>query len=141
MIVFFFIIGILYNVKGWIIIPCVAGFALRIYSGKTQFKFSIFLYALLGGFIVFMFAYLVLPMIAAEKEEVTQDMLDLVFAYFAHYLTSGTFGLSLDMQLGFPDAGHFETENPVVEKLVNVIKENFDVEVLASNEKNVYNIV
>ncbi len=36
--------------------------------------------------------------------------------------------------------GHFETENPVVEKLVEIIKQNFNIEVLASNEKNVYNI-
>ncbi len=37
-------------------------------------------------------------------------------------------------------AGHFETENPVVEKLVEILKRKFNVEVLASKEKNVYNI-
>ena len=100
-IVIFLFVGVLYNVKGWMIIPCVAGLALRLYSGKTKLKLSFVLYLLLGGLGVFMFAYLVLPMIAAEKEEVTTDMLTYVFEHFIHYLTSGTMGLSVDMQLGF----------------------------------------
>lgn len=120
-ILFFLFIGVLYNVKGWIIIPCVAGFTLRLYQKKTRLRISTLLYTLLGGFLVFMFAYLVLPMIAAEKEEVTQDMLEFVFAHFAHYLTSGTLGLSVDMQQGFPDAGNFEIIWAPILNLINTV--------------------
>lgn len=120
-IVIFLFVGVLYNVKGWMIIPCVAGLALRLYSGKTKLKLSFVLYLLLGGLGVFMFAYLVLPMIAAEKEEVTTDMLTYVFEHFIHYLTSGTMGLSVDMQLGFPDAGDFETIWAPIINLINAI--------------------
>ncbi len=38
------------------------------------------------------------------------------------------------------EAGHYETEIPVVEKLVKLLKENFVIEILASEQKNVYNI-
>lgn len=120
----FLFVGILYNVKGWMIIPCVAGLGLRLYTGKTKLKLSFFAYLLLGGFIVFMFAYLVLPMIAAEKEEVTTDMLNYVYQHFIHYLTSGTLGLSIDMQLGFPDSGEFETIWSPILNLINVITGN-----------------
>ena len=119
-ILIYLFVGVLYNVKGWMIIPCVAGLALRLYSGKTKLKFSFFLYVLLGGLVVFMFAYLVLPMIAAEKDKVTTDMLNYVFQHFIHYLTSGTLGLSVDMQLGFPDTGDFETIWAPIINLINV---------------------
>ena len=49
----FLFVGVLYNVKGWMIIPCVAGLALRLYMGKTRFRLSFLLYLLLGGFAVF----------------------------------------------------------------------------------------
>ena len=122
----FLFVGVLYNVKGWMIIPCVAGLAMRIYAKKTKLKISTVLFTLLGGFVVFLFAYLVLPMIAAEKEEVTEEMLDYVFAHFSHYLTSGTFGLSLDMQLGFPDSGKFEILWAPIINLMNSITGNID---------------
>lgn len=117
----FLFVGVLYNVKGWMIIPCLAGLALRLYEGKTRLKLSFFLYILLGAFVVFVFAYLVLPMIAAEKEEVTTEMVNYVFQHFVHYLTSGTFGLSIDMQLGYPDRGDFETIWSPIINLINVV--------------------
>lgn len=120
----FLFVGVLYNVKGWMIIPCVAGLALRLYMGKTRFRLSFLLYLLLGGFAVFLFAYLVLPMIAAGKEEVTRDMLNYVYEHFIHYLTSGTLGLSVDMQRGFPDAGDFEVIWTPIINLINVIVGN-----------------
>jgi len=119
-ILLFLFVGVLYNVKGWIIIPCVAGLALRLYTGKTKFRLSVLFYLILGGFAVFLFAYLVLPMIAAEKEEVTEAMVEYVFTHFAHYLTSGTLGLSVDMQQGFPDAGPFEIIWSPIVNLINV---------------------
>lgn len=129
---FFLFVGVLYNVKGWMIIPCIAGLALRLYTKKTRLRISTVLFTLVGGFLVFLFAYLVLPMIAAEKEEVTQDMLDFVFAHFAHYLTSGTLGLSMDMQLGFPDSGEFEILWAPIINLLNVVSGNIENEGLLS---------
>ena len=71
-------------------------------------------------------------MIAAEKEEVTVEMLDYVFAHFSHYLTSGTFGLSMDMQLGFPDSGDFEILWAPIINLINAISGNIAQEGIVS---------
>ena len=38
-------------------------------------------------------------------------------------------------------AGHFETENHIVADVVKRLKENFNVEILASSQKNVYNTI
>lgn len=123
-ILMFFFVGILYNVKGWIIIPVVAGMAMRLYTGKSKLKLSFFLYLLTGGLLIFLLAYLVLPMIAANKEEVTSEMLTFVFEHFSHYLVSGTYGLSIDMQLGYPDSGDFEILWAPIVNMINVITGN-----------------
>ena len=120
-ILMFCFVSICYNVKGWIIIPIVAGMSLRLFTGKVQLKLSFFLYLLFGGFLIFIFAYLVLPMIAANKDEVTSEMFTYVVEHFSHYLVSGTYGLSIDMQLGFPDSGEFEILWAPVINLINVI--------------------
>lgn len=108
-------INFLYQVKGWIIIPCVCAVALRLYTGKTKLTFKLFLYAVLGGFLVFSLSYL-LALVVAGTGEVGQIM-KFAFGHFFHYFTSGTFGLSMDALHSFPDKGSFEI---IITPFVNI---------------------
>lgn len=99
-------INFLYQVKGWIIIPCVCGMAMRLYTGKTKLTFRLFLYMILAGMAVFSLSYL-LALVVAGNGGVGQ-ILEFAFGHFFHYFTSGTFGLSADMYNMFPDKGTFE---------------------------------
>lgn len=99
-------INFLYQVKGWIIIPCVCAMAMRLYTGKTKLTFRIFLFALFGGFLVFTFSYL-LALVVAGTGGIWQIM-KFTFGHFFHYFTSGTFGLSMDILHSFPDKGPFD---------------------------------
>lgn len=99
-------VNFLYQVKGWIIIPCVCGMAMRLYAGKTKLTFKLLLYLALGGLSVFSLSYL-LALVVAGNGGVGQ-ILEYAFGHFFHYFTSGTFGLSTDMYNLFPDKGPFE---------------------------------
>jgi hypothetical protein len=110
------VVGFLYNVLGWIIIPCIAGIALRIYTGKTQLRISLLLYVVLGAAIVFGFSY-VMTLVIAGDSELDNEVMLFVFRNFIHYLTSGTLGLSVDMENGFPDAGEFEM---LIAQVINI---------------------
>lgn len=111
------IVGLLYNVLGWIVIPCFAGITLRLYSGKTKLKLSLVLYVLLGVSAVFLGSYL-LTLVLAEDSELNNEVLSFIFRNFVHYLTSGTLGLSVDMEYGFPDVGEFDK---LIAQMINIV--------------------
>lgn len=113
-----FLVGLLYQVLGWIVIPCFAGIVLRLYTGRTKLKLSLLLYVVLAAAILFFGSY-VLAIVLAGDGELDNDFLAFIFRHFFHYLTSGTLGLSMDMQNGFPDTGSFEI---VIAQLVNIGK-------------------
>lgn len=98
----FILIGLLYQVKGWIIIPCVAGVSLRLLSGKMKLKVSLILKILLAGFLLFQVSY-ILTFAVAGDSEVGWEIVEYIAGHFFHYFTSGTFGLSMDMQNDFMD--------------------------------------
>lgn len=115
-----FAVALLYQVLGWIIIPCLGGVVMRLYSGKTKLKPSLILYVMLGGTLVFLVSYVVSIVVVAEND-LDNDVFIFIFKNFVHYLTSGTLGLSVDMEHGFPDAGSFEVIWAPLVNIINVI--------------------
>lgn len=109
-------IALLYQVKGWVIIPCLTGIVLRLYQGKTRIKLSLLVYILLGVLVVFLGSYIMILVVAGESE-LDNEVIFFVFRNFIHYLTSGTLGLSVDMELGFPDTGDFDM---LITQFVNI---------------------
>ena len=101
------IVAFLYQVKGWVIIPCLAGVALRLYSGKMKLKVSLLVIIVLGALLFFLGSYILILVVAGESE-LNAYFVSAIFEHFIHYLTSGTLGLSVDMQQGLPDKGGFE---------------------------------
>lgn len=116
-------VTILYQVKGWVIIPCLTGLVLRLYAGKTKLRLSLLIYVVLGAMMVFLASY-ILGLVVADGNELGSEVLSFIFRNFVHYLTSGTLGLSVDMQMGFPDKGDFEMVIAQVVNLGNVLVGN-----------------
>lgn len=118
-IIVFLLVGALNQVKGWIIIPVLAAMAMRIYYGKTRLTLRLLSYVLLGAFIVF-FASYALSILVVQERGVSDEFMDFIFKHFFHYLTSGTLGWSMDVQLGIPDdGGSFDN---IIAQVVNLCK-------------------
>jgi len=100
------LINLMYQVKGWVLIPVMAGLAMRICSGKTRLSLSLLFYVTIGAFLVFIIMYLVMPVLAGGTAG--PEIFGFIFKHFFHYLSSGILGLSADMLKGFPDSGEFE---------------------------------
>ena len=113
-----FIVALLYQVLGWVIIPCLAGIFMRLYTGKTKLKLSLLLYVLVGVSIVFLGSY-VMSLVIAGDSELDNEVFAFICRNFIHYLTSGTLGFSVDMQRGYPDAGGFEL---LIAQILNIGK-------------------
>lgn len=110
------IVAVLYQVLGWLIIPCLVGIMLRLYTGKTKLKLSLLLYVVIGAAAIFLLSYIISLVIVGEKE-LNNEVLSFISRHFVHYLTSGTLGLSVDMERGFPDAGEFDI---LITQLINI---------------------
>lgn len=119
-------VAFLYQVKGWVIIPCLSGIMLRLYTGKTRLTLSVMLYVILGALLIFAASY-ILALIVGEDKELGEDVIFFIFRNIVHYLTSGVLGLSVDMQNGFPDVGGFELLVSQVVNLFNVVTGNDDL--------------
>lgn len=131
-----FIVALLYQVLGWVIIPCLAGIFLRLYTGKTRLKISLLLYVIAGVSIVFLSSY-VMALVVAGDSELDNEVIAFVCRNFIHYLTSGTLGFSVDMQRGYPDTGNFEI---LIAQFVNIGKMiTGDTEVLSTLNPLFYN--
>ncbi len=111
------VVALLYQVLGWVIIPVLAGISLRLYMGKTKLKISLLLYVVLFAAVVFLASYIMALVIAEEDGELNEEVLSFIFRNFVHYLTSGTLGLSVDMERGFPDAGEFDL---LIAQVINI---------------------
>ena len=110
------IVAVLYQVLGWLIIPCLVGIILRLYTGKLKLKLSLLVYVVLGASVVFLGSYIISLVIVGEKD-LDNEVLSFISRNFIHYLTSGTLGLSVDMERGFPDAGEFDI---LIVQLINL---------------------
>lgn len=113
------LVALLYQVLGWVIIPILVGISMRLYSGKTKLKASLLLYIVLFAAVVFFASYIMSLVVAEEDGELNEEVLAFICRNFIHYLTSGTLGLSVDMERGFPDAGPFEL---LIAQFINIGK-------------------
>lgn len=118
-ILIFFLVSVLNQVKGWVIIPVLAAMAMRIHAGKTRLTAKFLLYVLLGAFLVFFLSY-ALSILVVQSRGVSDEFMEFIYMHFLHYLTSGTFGWSMDLQLGLPDnTGDFQN---IIAQFVNLFK-------------------
>lgn len=137
--IWFFIIALtgvnLINmVKGAMIIPCVAGVMMRLASGKMKITGRFIIILMASAVAVFYITYL-LAIVVTNEMTVTNEILQLVFRHFVHYFTSGTLGLSIDMQMGFPDSG---TVDIILSPFINLLNHFSGNEELLSPVNPVY---
>ena len=110
----------IHQVKGWVILPCVAGLSMRLYSGKTRLTGKLLLWVLLGAIMVFLISY-IMSLVLGGDVELSGTVIGFIFRHFVHYLTSGTFGLSMDAVAGYPDRGSFEVLYAHIVNIINLI--------------------
>lgn len=106
------------QVKGWIVIPIIAGFFMRLYVGKTRLSLRLILSVVVGGALVFLISYVFLPVLG-KQGTVNNELYEFVFNRFSSYLTAGVFGFSQDAYLHFPDKGEFDI---LISQFVNLAK-------------------
>lgn len=110
-------ITFLHQVKGWVIIPCVAGLAMRLYSGKTHMTIKFVFFVILGAVGVFLVSY-ILSLVVGRNATLGTAILEFIMRHFAHYVTSGVLGFSMDLAAGMPDKGNMEV---LFAQFVNII--------------------
>lgn len=101
------VVNVINMVKGTMIIPCVVGVMLRLACGKMKINARFVTILLISSVAVFFVTFL-LAIVVVNKMEVNDKVVLYIFQRFVHYFSSGTLGLSVDMQLGFPDRGVFD---------------------------------
>ncbi|HZK03096.1 MAG TPA: DUF6337 family protein [Bacteroidaceae bacterium] len=116
LIIIMLVIFFLYQILSWIIIPTIAALFMRLYSGKSKFKISTLFYLLLGVILIFTASYVVALVVVGGAD--MKDTLLFVLRNFFHYLSSGTLGLSMDMQMGFLESANVET---VISAPINIV--------------------
>ncbi len=95
------LLALVHQVKSWIILPIAAGLLGRLVSGR-KFRWRYLIWALIGGTAVFFLSYIVIYLAGDSMFSDTTfgGQVGEIFGLFVHYVTSGTLGLSLDMQQG-----------------------------------------
>ncbi len=119
----FILVGFMYNVKGWIIIPVLSGVFMRLYTGKMKLTIRLFLIVFGGGILLFFLSY-GLAIIVANGKDIEFGFVTFIFGHFFHYLTSGVLGFSMDVYYNFPDAGNFEILWAPLINIINLITGN-----------------
>ncbi len=119
-IIVFLIVGLLNQVKSWVIIPVLAAVFMRLYTKKMKLTFQLFLWTVLGAMLVFFLSY-ALSILVVNDRGVTESFMELVFSGFFHYLTSGTLGWSVDLENNLPDASWGSFEN-IIAQIVNLVR-------------------
>ena len=71
----------------------------------------------IGAVAVFLVSY-ILSLVVGGNAMLGGAILEFILRHFVHYLTSGTFGLSMDAVAGYPDRGSFEV---LYAQMVNII--------------------
>lgn len=90
---------VLNQVKGWILIPLLAGLMSQIFAGRLRITPRLVLLTLIGGASFFFLSYY-LSLVVSEDKELTNDFMFFIFKNFFHYLSSGFLGLSMDCDMG-----------------------------------------
>ncbi len=99
-------ICVINQVKGWVIIPLIAGLFINIYLNRIHLSTRLVLSILVGGSAFFFLSYY-LSLVVSEDQELSDNIIFFIFKNFLHYITSGILGLSMDM-----DRGIIEPEDP-----------------------------
>ena len=113
-------ITFIHQVKGWVIIPCVTGLAMRLYSGKTHLTVRFLFWVVLGAIAVFLVSY-ILSLVVGGNAMLGGAILEFILRHFVHYLTSGVLGFSMDLVAGMPDKGSIEVLFAQFVNLTNVM--------------------
>ena len=119
-------ITFLHQVKGWVIIPCVTGLAMRLYSGKTHLTFKFVLLLVLGALLVFMISY-IFSLVVGGEAMLGGAIMELILNIFAHYVTSGVLGFSVDLAAGMPDKGSMEVLFAQFVNIINLLSGNGEI--------------
>ena len=119
-ILLFVFFAFIHQVKGWVIIPCMAGLSMRLYSGKTKLTGKLLFFVLLGAVMVFLISY-IMSLVLGGEVELSGTVVGFILRNFVHYLTSGTFGFSLDAAAGLPDKGSFQILYAHIVNIINLI--------------------
>jgi hypothetical protein len=120
------VVSVINMVKGAIIIPCVVGVMLRIASGKTKITPRLVVMVAISAVAVFFVTFL-LAIVVVNEIAVNEGVVLWIFQRFVHYFSSGTLGLSMDMELGFPDRGPFTVIWTPFINIINQISGNGEV--------------
>ncbi|MBO7581509.1 MAG: hypothetical protein J6T38_08350 [Bacteroidaceae bacterium] len=91
--------SVLNMVKGWVIIPLLAGVLLNIYVGRLRVTLRLILIVVLGGAGFFFLSYY-LSLVFSTNKDFTDEVLFFIVKNFFHYLSSGFLGLSMDCDRG-----------------------------------------
>ena len=119
-------ITFLHQVKGWVIIPCVAGLAMRLYSGKTRLSLKLVLFVLLGAVSVFFISY-IFSLVVGGEASMGGMIMELIMRIFVHYVTSGTLGFSMDLAAGMPDHGDMQVLFAQFVNIINLLTGNNEI--------------
>ena len=124
------IVGLLNQVKSWVIIPVLAAVFMRLYTKKMRLTLRLLFWTVFGAMLVFFLSY-ALSILVVNARGVTESFMELVFNGFFHYLTSGTLGWSVDLENNLPDASWGSFDN-IIAQVVNLVRS------LAGNGELVY---
>ncbi|MBQ7362536.1 MAG: hypothetical protein IJW68_08625 [Bacteroidaceae bacterium] len=101
LVVAMFIVSFMYGVNSWVIIPTMAGLAMRLYTGKMKLRLSLLLKIIFFGFSVFIVSYTIALFIGKGDDAASYDVIfDFICKIFIHYFISGIVGWSQDLQMG-----------------------------------------
>lgn len=101
MVLAMFVVTFLYGVNSWVLIPAMAGIAMRLYTGKMKLRLSLFLKILVFGFAVFIISYTCSLFLGRGENAASYDVIfDFICKIFIHYFISGIVSWSQDLQMG-----------------------------------------
>ena len=101
MVIAMFIVSFVYGVNSWVLIPAMAGLAMRLYTGKMKLHLSLFLKIFFFAFAVFVVSYTIALFVGKGDDAASYDVIfDFICKIFIHYFISGIVGWSQDLQMG-----------------------------------------
>lgn len=136
----FLLVAIIYQVKGWLLVPIISAVILRLVSGKMRLKIRTLVFVGLIGFFFFFLTYWINMVIVGSEEgmsrynisrsEYAKSTFEYIQRHFVTYMTAGVYGFSQDVAVGiveekdpnmifapFVNISNIFTGNPMVKPL------------------------
>lgn len=156
----FIVLGVLYLVKSWLMIPLLGGMFLRLLIGRMRLRIKLIAGVVLGGFAFFFLSYWIsmfmtnrdwgMQYYGLTSSEYAAETVEYIQKHFVTYLTAGVYGLSEDMGMGivepqdptkiytsFVNIGHLFTG----EEMVSAINEKYITTTKLDNGTNVRTMI